>query len=95
MMTLLRIIILEKNQNHQKIICKAPVKAPSLFSKKIFQPEGVVGIEEVIALITVISVHTVRIDHELEVLSGLMQCVQQLQGILVMYIIVTCAVCKL
>ena len=59
------------------------------------QPEIVVGSMEMSALITAVSVHSVRIDHEFELLSVLLQLIDKLHGTLEMDIVVTGAVSKL
>ena len=48
-----------------------------------------VGLSEVIALIAGVAVHTVWVDHEIEVLAGTMHCVEELESVLMMNIIVT------
>ena len=61
---------------------------------EVFEPEFVVGILEMIALIAVIAVHTVWIDHEVEFLAGLMQCIQELECVLMVDIVVSGSVCE-
>lgn len=36
---------------------------------KVFQPEGLVGFEEVVALVAVVAMHAVGVDHEVEFLA--------------------------
>ena len=59
---------------------------------QVFQPEGAVGFLEVVALIAVVAVHAVGVDHEVEVLSRLVQGIQELEGVLVVDVVVTGAV---
>ena len=59
---------------------------------EVAEPEFVVGILEVGALVAVIAVHSVRIDHKVEFLAGFMHCIQKLQGVLVVDIVVSSAV---
>ena len=58
---------------------------------KVFQPEGVVGLKEVVALIAAVTMHAVRVDHELEFLTCAMKGIQELECILVMNIVIACA----
>ena len=50
----------------------------SLSTHKILEPERPVGLEEMSALIAIIAVHTVRVDHEIELLVAAMKGVDQL-----------------
>ena len=43
--------------------------------KKIFEPEVAVGLKEVDALVAVIAMHAVRIDHKVELLAFFMESV--------------------
>ena len=47
------------------------------------------------ALVAAVAVHAVRVDHEVEFLSCLLHGIQKLEGILVMDIVITGAVCQL
>ena len=66
-----------------------------LLSKEVFLPEGVVCVEEVVALITIVAMHAVRVDHEVELLAGTMEDIQKLEGILMMDVVVSGAVSQL
>ena len=68
---------------------------PDRLSAEVAEPEFVVCVLEMIALIAVIAVHSVRIDHEVELLASLMQGIQKLEGILMVYIVVTGTMSKL
>ena len=57
--------------------------------EEVFEPELTVGSIGVGALVAVIAVHTVRIDHEVELLASLVHRVNKLEGILVVDIVVT------
>ena len=56
---------------------------------EVAEPEFVVGILEMIALIAVIAVHAVRVDHEVEFLAGFVHCIQKLECILMVDIVVS------
>ena len=56
------------------------------------QPEGAVFGKEVGSLVAAVAVHAVRVDHEIETLSGLLEGVNELEGILEMDVVVTGAV---
>ena len=62
---------------------------------EVFEPEFVVGILEMITLIAVIAVHSVWVDHKIELLAGSVHCIKELEGILMVDIVITGAVCKL
>lgn len=64
----------------------------SLSTHKILEPELPVGLEEMGALISIIAVHTVRVDHEIELLSFPVEGIEELKGILVVDIVVAGAV---
>ena len=53
-------------------------------SFQVLKPELIVGILEVSALVTVVAVHAVRIDHEVELLSGFVHGIKKLESILMM-----------
>ena len=57
--------------------------------KQILEPEFTVSISEMRSHVSAIAVHSVRIDHEVKLLSILMQFVDKLQTVLVMYIVIT------
>ena len=59
--------------------------------KKVPEPEVVVGLLEVGALVAAVAVEAVWVDHEVELLAGFVESVQELKGVLVMDVIVTCA----
>ena len=63
-----------------------------LFIQKVFEPELAVGGVEVGALVTAVAVHAVRVDHEIELLTGLVHSVKELECVLVVNIVVTCTV---
>ena len=54
------------------------------------QPESVVSFEEVVALVAVVAVHAVRVDHEVELLAFTVEGIQELEGVLVVDIIISC-----
>ena len=58
----------------------------------MLEPELMVGIKEVVSLITTITVHSVRIDHEVELLAFLVEGVEKLEGVLMVHIVVSCTV---
>ena len=72
--------------------CYESLENGQKLSAEVFEPEFVVGILEMIALIAVIAVHAVRIDHEVELLAGTMEDIQKLEGILMMDVVVSGAV---
>ena len=47
---------------------------------------------EVFALVAVVAVHAVGVDHEVEVLAGFVKGVEELEGILMVNVVVTGAV---
>ena len=51
-----------------------------------------VGFQEMIALIAVVSMHSIRIDHEVELLALLMHDIQKLEGVLMVDVVVSGAV---
>ena len=55
----------------------------------MLQPELVVGLEEVVALVAVIAVHAVRVDHEVELLAFAVKGIQKLESVLVVNVVVT------
>lgn len=66
-----------------------------LLAQEILSPESPVSLQRVLALIPTVSVHTVRVDHELEVLSILMKSIDELEYILIMNIVITSAMSNL
>ena len=54
-----------------------------------------VGCLEVASLVAVISMHSVRVYHEIELLAFLVQRIQQLQGVLMVDIVISGAMCNL
>ena len=48
-----------------------------------------VGLEEVVALVAVIAVHAVRVDHEVELLAFAVKGIQKLESILMVDIVLT------
>ena len=54
-----------------------------------------VGIEKMAALITMIAMHTVRVDHKVKLLTLLVQCIQKQKSILMMHIVITCTMSQL
>ena len=48
-----------------------------------------VGFEEVVALVAIVAVHAVRVDHEVELLAFTVEDIQELEGVLVMDVVVT------
>ena len=66
-----------------------------LLSKEVFLPEGVVCVEEMVALITIVAMHAVRVDHEVELLAGAVEGIQELERILVVDVVVSGAVGQL
>ena len=63
--------------------------APILSAQQISAPEGLIGVTEMIALVATITMHTVRIYHEIKFLSGSLESIHQKKSILMMYIIIT------
>ena len=61
----------------------------------MLQPELVVGFEEVVALVAIVAVHAVWIDHEVELLAFAVEGIQKLKGVLVVNVVVTGAVGQL
>ena len=55
---------------------------------QVFQPESIVGILVVEALVAAVAVHAVGIDHEVEVRTDPMEGVDELQGVLVVDVVV-------
>lgn len=64
----------------------------SLSTHKILEPELPVGLEEMGALISIIAVHTVRVDHEIELLAFAMKDIEELKCVLVVDVVVAGAV---
>ena len=62
---------------------------------QVLKPEGAICFIKVVALVAVVAMHTVRIDHELEVLALAVQCIKKLEGVLVVHVVVTCSVSQL
>ena len=54
-----------------------------------------VGIKEMSALISSVTMHSVRIYHEVKLLGFLVESIKKLKGILVVHIIVACAMSDL
>ena len=52
--------------------------AEVLLRFEVFEPEFVVGVLEVIALISTVAVHSVRIDHKVELLAFLVESIKKL-----------------
>ena len=50
-----------------------------------------VGIEEVLALVAVVAVHAVRINHEVKLLALLMHHVKKLESVLMVDVVVACS----
>ena len=69
--------------------------APALLPFQVMQPESTVLRTEVFSLIAAVTVHAVRINHEIEFLACLLESVYELQGILEMYIVISCTVGQL
>ena len=61
----------------------------------MLQPELVVGFEEVRALVAMVAMHAVRIDHEVELLAGAVEGIQKLESVLVVDVVVSGAVGQL
>ena len=59
-----------------------------------FEPEFLVGVVEMFALIATVTMHAVRIDHQFHLLAFALDLVQELKGILMMDIVVTCTMSK-
>ena len=60
-----------------------------LLRLEVFKPEFVVSVLKMGTLISAIAMHTVRIDHEVELLAGFVHGIKKLKGILMMHIIVS------
>ena len=63
--------------------------------EQILLPEFPVRLEEMLALIATISVHAVRVYHEVEFLAFTMESIKKLESILVMDIVVSCTMSDL
>ena len=76
----------------QAIYCKGLLfNNLRLTFKKVPEPEVVVGLLEVGALVAAVAVEAVWVDHEVELLAGFVESVEELEGILVVDIVITCA----
>ena len=80
---------------HLKPEVKSKCDNAWLFIKKVFEPELAVGGVEVGALVTAVAMHAVRVDHEIELLTGLVHSVKELECVLVVNIVVTCTMSQL
>lgn len=58
----------------------------------MLEPELVVGVEEVVALVAVIAMHAVWVDHEVKLLALLVHHIKKLKSVLMVHVIVTCTV---
>ena len=56
------------------------------------EPEFAVGVQEVGALVAAVAVHSVWVDHEVELFASFLEGVDQKEGVLVVYIVVACTV---
>ena len=63
-----------------------------LLTEEVLLPEGVVGFEEVVSLVAIVAMHAVRVDHEVELLAFAVEGIKELEGVLVMDVVVTGAV---
>lgn len=61
---------------------------------QVFEPEGAVCFIEVVSLIAVIAMHSVRIYHEFEILALSVHYIQKLEGVLMMNVVVSSAMGK-
>lgn len=59
------------------------------------QPKIMVGRIEMFALISTVSMHSVRVNHEFELLAMLLQLIDKMHGTLEMDIVVTCTMSNL
>ena len=66
-----------------------------LLTKEVLLPEFVVGVSEVCALVALVAMHTVRIDHEVELLAGTMEGIQELESVLMVNVVISGSVGKL
>ena len=66
-----------------------------LLRQKVTEPEFAVGVLEVGALVATIAVHSVRIDHEVELLSFLLESINQEKSVLMVHVVVSCSVSDL
>lgn len=63
-----------------------------LFVFQILEPEGVVCVLEVGALVAAVAVHSVWVDHKVEAFAVAVEGVQELEGVLVVDVVVAGAV---
>lgn len=63
-----------------------------LFVFQVVEPEGVVGVLEMGALIAAVAVHSVWVDHKVEAFAVAVEGVQELEGVLVMDVVIAGAV---
>ena len=63
-----------------------------LFVFQVLKPKGVVGVLEVGALVAAVAVHSVWVDHKVEAFAVAVEGVQELEGVLVMDVVVAGAV---
>ena len=59
---------------------------------QVLEPEGVVGVLEVGALVAAVAVHAVWVDHEVKAFAVAVEGVQELEGVLVVDVVVAGAV---
>ena len=76
-------------------LSEALVDISKRLAAEVAEPEFVVGILEMLALIAPVAVHSVRIDHKVELPAGLVHSIKELESVLMMHIIVTCTVGQL
>ena len=55
---------------------------------QVVEPEGVVGVLEVRALVAAVAVHAVRVDHEVEAFAVAVEGVYEQKGVLVVDVVV-------
>ena len=59
---------------------------------QVLEPEGVVGVLEVGALVASVAVHSVWVDHKVEAFAVAVEGIQELEGVLVMNVVIAGAV---
>ena len=59
---------------------------------QVVEPEGVVGVLEVGALVAAVAVHAVWVDHEVEAFAVAMEGIQEQEGVLMVDVVVAGAV---
>ena len=80
---------MHQRQPEEAYLC---IELQILLREEMTEPEFAVGILEVGALVATVAVHSVRVDHEVELFACFLEGVDEEEGVLVVYVVVTCAV---